>query len=194
MKRTAKDTAKTRVALLGAALESFEEKGWRGATFERIAERAGVSRGALHHHFQSKTVLLTEALEWGWLDYGSRIFDAAPARSDAEGRLRALLSEFVTLLQVDKRFRALAYTTVLVAPQALDDSRPKHEALDAWRDQIAASLGEHPDLPVSAATAAGLVLILLQGFTVTAVTRPDDLPHLQHLDAAVTALVKGLLS
>ena len=30
MKRTAEDAAKTRVALLEAALKSFEEKGWRG--------------------------------------------------------------------------------------------------------------------------------------------------------------------
>ena len=47
MRRTAEDAAKTRVALLKAALKSFEEKGWRGATFEYVAERAGVTRGAL---------------------------------------------------------------------------------------------------------------------------------------------------
>ena len=44
----------------------FEEKGWRGATFEAISERAGVTRGALHHHFGDKRALLREALSWGW--------------------------------------------------------------------------------------------------------------------------------
>ena len=75
MRRTAEDAARTRVALLEAALMSFEEKGWRGATFEHIAERAGVTRGALHHHFRDKRALLVEALEWGWSDYGRRLFE-----------------------------------------------------------------------------------------------------------------------
>ena len=77
MRRTAEDAARTRVALLEAALMAFEEKGWRGATFEHIAERAGVTRGALHHHFRDKRALLVEALEWGWSDYGRRLFEGS---------------------------------------------------------------------------------------------------------------------
>ncbi|MBY0173808.1 TetR/AcrR family transcriptional regulator [Micrococcus luteus] len=194
MKRSAEDAAKTRLALLEAALMSFEEKGWQGATFERVAERAGVTRGAVNHHFRSKSQLLTEALEWGWAEYGNRLFTQEAALSTAEDWLSALLGEFVRLLGSDERFRALASTTVLVAPQALDDSSRKHEALDAWRDQITASLREHADVPVPLETAAGLVLVLIQGFTVTAVTRPADLPQPEHLDAAIAALVRGLLS
>ena len=36
-------------------------------------------------------------------------------------------------------------------------------------------------------------LVLLQGFTVAAVTRPDDLPQPDELDAAIAALARGLL-
>ncbi|MGO2048186.1 MAG: TetR/AcrR family transcriptional regulator [Brachybacterium tyrofermentans] len=194
MKRSAEDAAKTRVALLEAALMSFEEKGWQGATFERVAERAGLTRGAVNHHFRSKSELLAEALEWGWSEYGDRLFAQEAALSTAKDRLSALLAGYVTLLRSDERFRALASTTVLVAPQALDDSSRKHEALDAWRDQIAAFLREDADVSVPPETAAGLVLVLLQGFTVTAVTRPNDLPQPEHLDAATAALVKGLFS
>lgn len=194
MKRSAEDTAKTRVALLEAALMSFEEKGWRGATFEHVADRAGLTRGALHHHFRSKAVLLTEALEWGWSEHGNRLFERDAMPSDAEDWLCTLLCEFVTLLRRDERFRALAYTTVLVAPQALDDSSRKHEALGAWRDEITKSLSDRTGLPMPAETAAGLVLVLIQGFTVTAVTRPHDLPQPEHVHAAAAALVRGLLS
>ena len=42
MKRTAEDAAKTRVALLEAALKSFEEKGWRGGCSPfRVLELVG---------------------------------------------------------------------------------------------------------------------------------------------------------
>lgn len=187
----------TRRALLAAALESFEAKGWRGATFDCIAERAGVTRGALHHHFRSKGDLLAEALEWGWSEYASRLFDGSGRPTDPREWLESLLKEFVTLLHGDQRFRALASTTVLVAPQAMNDgahgSARKHDAMDAWRDRILAALdGTRPS--TSPRTAAGLVLVLLQGLTVTAVTRPDDLPQPAELDAAAAALTRGLLT
>lgn len=216
MRRTAEDAARTRVALLEAALMSFEEKGWRGATFEHIAERAGVTRGALHHHFRDKRALLVEALEWGWSDYGRRLFegsdDVAAAdvaagdadspdadAADAAGErphltVEELLARFVRMITRDPAFRALASTTVLVAPQAFDRSE-KDDALDDWRERIegivVASGGGAARL--APRDAAGLVLVLLQGFTVAAVTRPDDLPQPDELDAAMAALARGLL-
>ena len=196
MRRTAEDAARTRVALLEAALMSFEEKGWRGATFEHVAERAGVTRGALHHHFRDKQALLIAALEWGWSDYEQRLFadiDDEP-ESGAHEKIEALLSHFVRLLTGDPRFRALASTTVLVAPHAAGLSG-KNDALDGWRgrieDVIAAS-GEAGHLAPRGA--AGLVLVLLQGFTVTAAIRPQDLPQPDELDVSAKALVRGLLN
>lgn len=174
----------TRRALLEAALLTFEEKGWCGATFEAVAARAGVTRGALHHHFSSKAVLLEDALAWGWAEYGARLFDAE--RTD----LAVLLPEFVRLLRDDARFRALAACTVLVAPQALGDSTGKNAALDAWRDRIAAGL------PATAGktgeSVASLALVLMQGLTVTAVMRPDDLPQPDELSDTMAALARGL--
>ena len=207
MRRTAEDAAKTRVALLEAALIAFEEKGWRGATFEHIAERAGVTRGALHHHFRDKRTLLAEALEWGWSDYGQRLFDTvSPATGDtgsadgtvalnerAHRAVEELLARFVRLITGDRAFRALASTTVLVAPQAFEHY-DKGDALDDWRERIEGIVASRRGATnVAPRDIAGLVLVLLQGFTVAAVTRPDDLPQPDRLDATMAALVKGLL-
>ena len=104
MRRTAEDAAKTRIALLKAALLSFEEKGWREATLKHIAERAGVTRGGLQHHFHDKQTLLDAALQWGWSDYGRRLFEDLDADPDGNASnhpreaIEELLSRFVRLV------------------------------------------------------------------------------------------------
>lgn len=174
---------------------AFEEKGWRGATVEAIAERAGLTRGALHHHFRDKTTLLREALTWGWSMYAGRLFASDPG-TDPVTELSSLLTEYARLLSTDPLFRALASTTTLVAPQAFDDVSEKAGGLDDWHTRIAALLATDPAEAgtVAPAHAASLVLVVLQGLTVTAMTRPQDLPQPQHREASMKALARGLLS
>jgi len=49
--------ARTRAALIDAALELIAKKGFRGTTLEEIAERAGKSKGAVYSNFASKEEL-----------------------------------------------------------------------------------------------------------------------------------------
>jgi AcrR family transcriptional regulator len=46
--------ASTRRVLLDAARSLFAEKGYHGAAAEEIVRRAGLTRGALYHHFEDK--------------------------------------------------------------------------------------------------------------------------------------------
>jgi AcrR family transcriptional regulator len=52
----------SREALVAAALAEFSEKGYELATVTDIAERAGVTTGALYAHFKGKLDLLLQAL------------------------------------------------------------------------------------------------------------------------------------
>lgn len=56
-------SAVTRTALLDAALESLCEHGFAAVTTSEIAQRAGVSRGALLYHFPTKAELLSAAVD-----------------------------------------------------------------------------------------------------------------------------------
>jgi len=47
--------------IVQAALAVFRECGYEGATMEAIARRAGVSKGGVYHHFQSKDEILLYA-------------------------------------------------------------------------------------------------------------------------------------
>ena len=55
--------AATRRALLDAARVLFARKGYAEVTVEEVVRRAGVTRGALYHHFEDKRLLLRAVVE-----------------------------------------------------------------------------------------------------------------------------------
>lgn len=84
----AERTAATRRALLDAARRHFAERGFAGTGREQVAAAAGVSRGALHHHFGTKEGLfraVVEELEAGLV---AQVAAVAGEGSDAVDELR----------------------------------------------------------------------------------------------------------
>jgi AcrR family transcriptional regulator len=59
----AERSSATREALLDATVASLVEDGYANTTTSRVAERAGVSRGAHLHHFQTRQALVAAAIE-----------------------------------------------------------------------------------------------------------------------------------
>ena len=58
----AERSSSTRAALLDATIDCLVDYGYAGTTTTRVAERAGVTRGAQMHHFQRKAPLVVAAL------------------------------------------------------------------------------------------------------------------------------------
>jgi AcrR family transcriptional regulator len=59
----AERSAATREALLDATIACLVEDGYANTTTSRVAARAGVSRGAHLHHFQTRNALVAAAME-----------------------------------------------------------------------------------------------------------------------------------
>ena len=55
-------SAATRAALADAAIDVLIERGWAAVTAIEVCNRAGVTRGAFHHHYDSLPALLADAL------------------------------------------------------------------------------------------------------------------------------------
>jgi AcrR family transcriptional regulator len=78
--------------LVEGAHRAIREAGWEGATLERIAEAAGVSRMTLHRRGVSRAgllELLARALEE---EYRAALWPALTAAGDAAGRLALALT------------------------------------------------------------------------------------------------------
>jgi AcrR family transcriptional regulator len=67
-------SAETRARILAAAVRCVDELGFARATFQRIARRAGVTVGAVQHHFAAKEDVLRAVLEDSF-EHLSRCFD-----------------------------------------------------------------------------------------------------------------------
>ena len=55
-------SAMTRATILEATIQCFVEAGYKNTTTSRIAEEAGVSRGAMLHHFPSRDAVIKGAV------------------------------------------------------------------------------------------------------------------------------------
>lgn len=78
-------------ALLDAATEAFRKHGFTGATIERIAAEAGVSRVTLHRRGVTKEGLLSALAERGAERYRTALWPPLTAPGSARDRLEAAM-------------------------------------------------------------------------------------------------------
>lgn len=182
--------ARTRARVLDAAEEVFAEHGFGRASLERIAERAGYTRGAVYANFAGKDELFLAVLD-RWLDedidHGGRINAASPSVSDALDRLRELdgnrfadRGRFLLLTE----FRLYALRDPRIAPRLAEYERRSI----AWYTE--AIRARATDLPIPAEQLATIVLAMENGIATLAHLAPDDVRHDTFVDAL--ALLTGL--
>ncbi|MEZ5503719.1 MAG: TetR/AcrR family transcriptional regulator [Halioglobus sp.] len=93
----AQKSAMTRDRILDAAINCFVEEGYTNVTTAKVASAAGVSRGAMLHHFPSKTELIQAAVEYlhdKLLEDYTRRVTSIPASLKGKKRRRAGLDAY----------------------------------------------------------------------------------------------------
>ena len=85
----------TRTALVAAARELFAEHGYAGIGTEEIVKRAGVTRGALYHHFAGKEDLLRAVLHDLARELAEASATAALAETDQWRQILAAVDAFL---------------------------------------------------------------------------------------------------
>ena len=129
MRRTKENAEQTRRELLEAALTVFSKNGYAATRLEDIAKAAGVTRGAIYHHFGSKADLYLALIDEA-ASIGNSAIDQAISEGGtfAEILSRILVYTF-NLLEDDRRFRevmALQLTTPNInafAPRRYEEAR-----------------------------------------------------------------------
>src|SRR3954447_15680555 len=110
-------SAASRDALVSAARALFAERGYADVGTEEIVRTAGLTRGALYHHFADKVAVFAAAFEEVETETNTRIADAvAPtATTDPIAAMRAGASAFLDTCTEPR----LARIMLLDAPSVL---------------------------------------------------------------------------
>ena len=80
----AERAADTREALIAAARSLFADPGFADAALETIVRDAGVTRGALYHHFADKTELFAAVFERVEAEMAQRMAEAVAAARETD--------------------------------------------------------------------------------------------------------------
>ena len=85
----------TRAAVLKAARELFAERGYAAVGTTEVVERAGVTRGALYHHFEDKRALFRAVYEELEREVAERLVAAVAAEPRPERHLEVGIDAFL---------------------------------------------------------------------------------------------------
>lgn len=76
--------------LMAIAIDCFARYGYQGTTIDRIANAAGVTKGALYYHFRDKEELLFEAVNDRTAAFEERVVGSVSPVTDAAAALREI--------------------------------------------------------------------------------------------------------
>jgi AcrR family transcriptional regulator len=114
-RRSVADAAITAEQIVAAATARFATDGFGGASLDDIARAAGVTRGAVYHHFGDKLGLLRAAAAAAHTRVATRVADAADAEAEPREQLRAGSHAFLDAITETDAARLL----LVEAPAAL---------------------------------------------------------------------------
>ncbi len=181
----ARDAARTRENIMDAAEALVLQDGFAASSVEAIVDRAGVTKGAFFHHFPSKTDLAQSLVE-RYAARDARMLEEYMEKAERLHRdpLQQLLL-FVGLFEETMRevespevgclFASYCYESGLFEPET---HAVITDAMRAWRERIAAKLGEVEEdrdarVAVDHESLADMLTVIFEGALVFTRTMED---------------------
>jgi AcrR family transcriptional regulator len=184
--KTSEESAETRAELLRAARDLFATRGFSGTSVGAVVAKAGVTRGALYHHFTDKRSLFESVV----LDVQDEVVQAIGSVS-AKGAPRRLGQA------VDRFFEALAEPRVQQillrdAPAVLGWPRWDHPAAASHVDLITAAIDDGGRSPAESRALAHLLGAALIEAALLVAEAADREQVLAEMRSAIDVLLVGI--
>jgi AcrR family transcriptional regulator len=195
----AERTAATRAALLEATVQCLITQGFGGTTTTEVAHRAGVSPGALLHHFPAKADLLCAAVghlfELRRAEFRKAMANLGPGTDRRAAGLDLLWSMFsgptftawLELWMAARSDPALAEAVVRLDREFMAASE------DVFRELFADEIAAAPEVGQAGTEALGLLYSLMSGLALARLIPGYEPAPAEGILTAFKALVRAAL-
>ena len=189
-RRTREQAARTRLELARAGRRLFARRGFAGVSAEEVVAAAGVTRGALYHHFDGKEGLFAAVVEDAMIDLKGRLAAAAAgARSPGEALERGVRAFLAACVEPATRQILLVDGPAVLGWHAWRELDLRH-GLGLLRSGLAAAARDGARLDIDAAAH------LLAGAMIDAAMvvggAPGDDRLRRRVETTLLRLVRGL--
>jgi AcrR family transcriptional regulator len=166
--------------IVDAMRASVAAQGIAGATFERVAGEAGVSRGLLHYYFGTKERLLVEVVRQDTERRVARLDEPLAAAGSASDVLDVLVSSLLDLIDNDPGFFGLLFELVSAGRRNAEIQREVADLFRRTRDHLAEGLEAKQAegvlrLRFGAAATSAYLFAIGDGIALQALSDPDRL-------------------
>ncbi|MEY2473133.1 MAG: hypothetical protein QOK28_2462 [Actinomycetota bacterium] len=185
--------ATTRAALIAAARELFTEKGFAATGRDEIAERAGVTRGALYHHFESKRDAFEAVANELDAELGARVVAAARKSDSPHEQIRLSARACVEAYAEPAVMRILLTDAAAVLGQQWVRRSNETACVTMLTPTLEAAVRAGHVIPGDVHVAAQLLLGMLNEAGAIIAAAPHPKAMLRRVQPTVDAMVERLL-
>lgn len=183
-------TEATRTELISAARKLFTEKSYADTGTPEIVVAAGVTRGALYHHFADKQALFAAVVEQEAAAVAAEVEHAAPQTLSPREALVAGSKAYLEAMRVAGRTRLLLLDGPAVLGRSGMDAIDDRHGNRTLREGLAATMraGAMRKLPLGALTG-----LLAAAFDRAALAVDGGAPLAEQIEV-IAALIDGLMT
>lgn len=150
-------SARTRSAIIDAALKLFRERGYDATTMRAIAAEAGVSVGNAYYYFDSKEQLIQGFYDRAQVEHEAAARPVLDIEHDLATRIAGVIEAWLVTMEpyrpfAGKFFKNAAEPTSPLSPFSPESSSARATAIALWREVLEGSDAKVPkrlraDLP-----------------------------------------------
>ena len=201
VRRTKEDAMETRSKLLDAAEAFFRERGVTHTSMMHVAEKAGVTRGAIYHHFENKMDLIESLMGRVKLpidEMREQIADGTV--SDPLTEIQERSKGFIARIESNPQVRSLA-SILLHKCEYIDEVNPiklrhvsgRNECIDDFEKLFEEAVKkEQLSATVTPRAAVIGLFSLVDGLIYNWLLAPDYFPLVEYGNTAIENYLNGL--
>jgi AcrR family transcriptional regulator len=136
--------ARTRSAIIDAALRLFREHGYEATTMRAIAAEAGVSVGNAYYYFESKQHLIQAFYDRTQIEHAEASRHVIEGESDLQARVVGVIEAWVDIMEPYRAFAGTFFQNAAdpnspLSPFSAESTTARELSIDLWRQVIEGS-------------------------------------------------------